>query len=283
MISIKKLTKYAMLSIALFILSPKGARADGFPLRPGKLVVSASASYFFANSKWDSVGVKKPFDNDGKFTSYTYSVYMEYGISRRFAFVGLLPYSVNSYMQSDYKSNYSGLTDLETGIRYYLANFNYKTYISIQGTVITPMYTNTNLGYGLTGAEFKLAYAGSGHLFGDSFYFSLADAVRQYFSSIGPFQDRYNASFGLTLDKKFREQISLSVSGFYSTSNDHAFDLQNPTNNRDFSFTQASIGYGHVFSKNISLFLTGGHFIIGRNTGDGLTGSLAFVYRINSR
>ena len=128
-----------------------------------------------------------------------------------------------------------------------------------------------------------MSFAGGGHLFGNNCYYVLEDGVRQYFGSAGPLQDRYNGTFGLTLDKEFENQISVAVSGFYSTSNNKEFNLLNPINNKDFAFNQASLSYGHSFDKHFSIFLTGGHFITGRNTGDGLTASGSIIYRIDYR
>jgi hypothetical protein len=178
---------------------------------------------------------------------------------------------------------YSGVGDLETGIRYYIGNIAFRSYFTVQATVISPLYTNLNLGYGLTGGEIKLSYGGGGHLFGLNSYYVLENAVRQYWGSTGPLQYRYNASYGLTLDKKFRNQISVAFGGVYSTSENKHFYLLNPVNNKDFAFNQVSLSYGHSFSKNFSFFLTGGHFITGRNTGDGVTASAALIYRIDYR
>jgi hypothetical protein len=278
---IKTLSKFIAVAVLLIIASIKIAYADGFPLRPGRLIISPSFSYFFANTRWDSVGHKEAFPKNGHFSSLSYSLYVEYGISRRFTLVASLPYVINKYQQSDYSSLNSGASDLETGLRYYLGNIAYKYYFSIQGTVITPLYTNPNLGYGLTGAELKLSFAGSGHLFGNNSFYVLENGVRQYFGSAGPLQDRYSGTFGVSLDKKFQNQISATISGVYSTSNNNQFNLLNPINNKNFAFNQASLSYGHTFDKNFSMFLTGGHFITGRNTGDGLTASASMIYRID--
>lgn len=279
----KVLPKFIAAAILLSVAFTKIAYADGFPLRPGRLIISPSVGYFFANSRWDSVGHKEAFPKNGQFTSFSYSLYVEYGVSRRFSLIASLPYVINKYQQSDYSSLNSGATDLETGLRYYLGNIAYKYYFSIQGTVITPLYTNLNLGYGLTGAELKLSFAGSGHLFGDNSFYVLEDGVRQYFGSAGPLQDRYSGTYGISLDKKFKNQISATVSGVYSTSNNNQFNLLNPVNNKNFAFTQASLSYGHSFDKNFSLFISGGHFITGRNTGDGITASASLIYRIDYR
>ena len=270
--------KYIAALAILIIALNKKSFADGFPVRPKTLILNPSVSYFFANKEWDSVGVKKPFPHNGQFTAITYSLSAEYGISRRWTFVALLPFVSNTFQQTGYKNSANGLTDLETGIRYYLANIDYKYYIMLQGTVITPLYTNPNLGYGQSGAELKLSFAGSGHLFGRNTYFSLENGVRQYFGSTGPTQDRYSGTFGVTLDSKFKNQVSVSLGGFYSTSSFTKLD-PNPAVNKNFAFNQVSVSYGHSFSRAFSVFLSGGTFITGRNTGAGSSASVALIIK----
>jgi protein XagA len=273
----KVLLKYFLITMPLCILH-NNSYADGFPLRPKTLLLNPSVSYFFANKGWDSLRVKRPFPLNGQFTAITYSLSAEYGISRRWTLVALLPYVSNTFQQTGYKNSSNGLTDLETGIRYYLANIDYKYYIMLQGTVITPLYTDPNLGYGQSGAELKLTFAGSGHLFGQNSYFSIENGVRQYFGSTGPQQDRYSGTFGLTLDSKFKNQVSISLGGFYSTSSFTKF-VPNPAVNKNFAFNQVSLSYGHSFSRSFSIFLSGGTFISGRNTGDGSSGSVSFIMK----
>src|SRR6185312_3693726 len=134
---------YIKLILAIVLLTAafqQKSYADGFPLRPGRLLLNPSVTYFFATKGWDSLRVLRPFANNGKFTSVTYTMAAEYGISRRWSVVAQLPYVTNSFTQTGYNSNNNGLTDLETGIRYYLANINYIYYFMLQGTVITPLY-----------------------------------------------------------------------------------------------------------------------------------------------
>src|SRR4051794_39694975 len=120
MILRKTFPKFIVIAALLVVAFSKIAFAGGFPLRPGRLIISPSVSYFFANSKWDSVGHKMAFPNNGQFSSYSYSLYAEYGISRRFSLVASVPYLVNSYRETNYSNTYSGVGDLETGIRYYI-------------------------------------------------------------------------------------------------------------------------------------------------------------------
>lgn len=279
----KPLCRLVLLTVLFSVTLFKIAFADGgFPTRPGRLLISPSVSYFFSNKGWDSTGVKKRFDNNGKYQSIGITVYAEYGINRRFAVIASLPYVFNSYSQDNFataKSN--GFTDLETGLRYYIANINFIYYFSIQGTAITPLYTNNNaLGYGEEGGELKLAFSGSGHLFNRSTYFNVTDGVRQYFGTNGPIQNRYTGTFGISLDTRFRNQVSASLTGINSYSNNKSFSPIFETN-KDYRFLQGSLSYGHSFNSQMSIFASGGAFLTGRNTGAGYTASLAFIYRLD--
>ena len=280
----KLLPKLLLATFLLFIASRQLSYATGgFPDRPGRLIISASASYFFANSGWDTLGVKRPFANNGQYSSIGFTMFAEYGISRRFAAVVTVPYVINNYQQDGSPATKSmGLTDMETGLKYYLANIAHIYYFSLQATAITPLYTSTDqsLGYKEEGAELKLAFSGTGHLFGGASYFNLDDGVRQYFGTNGPIQDRYNATYGVSLDKKFYNQLSVSLGGIYSQSNDTRFSHIFGTN-KDFSFVQASLSYGHSFGREFSIFISGGKFITGRNTGDGMTGTFALIYKLD--
>ena len=270
--------KTLLISIVILITSRGNSYAGGFPVRPGSLLLSPSVSYFYANKGWDSARTLRPFPNNGHFSSYTFQLYAEYGLTKRFTLVAQLPYVTNNYEQTDFKNSASGLTDLEVGLRYYVANIDYRFYFMLQGTAITPLYTNPSLGYGQSGAELKLIFSGSMKALGTNAYFSLENGFRQYFGSTGPFQDRYSGTFGLNLDKKFENQVSVSLGGFYSTSINKQFSYIQYAN-KDFAFNQVSLSYGHSFSRQFSLFLTGGKFINGRNTGDGMSGSVALVIK----
>src|SRR5437879_6475825 len=252
-------SKY-ILTFLLLIIALHKVYAGGYPLRPGRLLFSPSVSYFSASKQWNANGVLSPFPANGKFNSITTQLYMEYGISRRFSFVGSLPYAINDYHQDNYNpGKISGFTDLETGIKYYLASIGHQFFFTIQGTVITPLYKNTNLGYGESGAEFKAAFAGGGELFGRAYYINIGNGIRQYFGSIGPVQDRYSGTFGMTLDKKMKEQVSVSLGGFYTTSKYKTltpYQVANFYTSTNFSFKQVSLSYGHTFSNEFTVFVS---------------------------
>ncbi len=270
------------MAVMLFFASQSASYAGGFPVRPGSLLLSPSVNYFFANKGWDSLRRLSPFASGGKFQSISYSLYSEYGLTKRLTLVASLPFVMNSYKDNaGYSNETNGFTDLEVGIRCYVANIDYIYYFTLQGTFITPLYAdNPNLGYGEQGGEIKAAFGGSGHLLGKNYYFTVENGIRQYFGSQGPLQDRYTATFGITLDRRFHHQLSVSLGGFYSTSSFSAgYDAKKVASNKNFAFNQVSLSYGHTFGKRFSMFLTGGTFINGRNTGDGSSGSVAFIVK----
>jgi hypothetical protein len=282
---VKNLTKTFIISLTLALTCNQAVFADGgFPVRPGRLLLSPSVSYFFANSAWDTTGSPaKRYPNNGKYQSLGITLYGEYGISRKWAAVVSLPYVYNSFTQNIAPTNTTsnGLTDLETGIRYYLANIDYIYYFSLQGTAITPLYSNNpSLGYGEEGAELKLAVSGSGTMFDRSIYFNASDGFRQYFGTNGPWQNRYSGTFGITLDREYQNQVSLTASGIFSESTDKTFSPVLEAN-KDYSFFELSLSYGHTFTDEISLFATAGKFLTGYNTSAGTLFSLAFVYRLD--
>jgi hypothetical protein len=274
--------KYFLLAALFFATANSHSFAGGFPVRPGSLLLSPSVNYFFANKGWDSLRRLNSFANGGRFQSISYSLYSEYGISKRFTAVASLPFVTNNYRDNTgYSSETAGFSDLEVGIRYYIANIDYKYYFTVQGTFITPLYTNNaNLGYGQQGAEIKAAFAGSGKVFGKNCYFTLENGFRQYFGSSGPLQDRYTATFGLTLDRRFKHQVSASLGGFYSTSSfSSSYDPTRVAANKNFAFNQVSLSYGYSFNRKMAMFLTAGTFINGRNTGNGTSGSASIIIK----
>jgi hypothetical protein len=278
---IKTGLRYLLVATVIFITSQQNSYAGGFPVRPGSLLLSPSVSYFFANKGWDSLRRLTPFASGGKFTSVSYSLYAEYGLTKRFTLVAAVPYVMNTYEDDNgYRKSSTGVTDLETGIRYYLANINYIYYFSIQGTFITPLYQGTDLGYRQNGAELKFSFAGSGRIFGKNYYFTAENGVRKYFGTAGALQDRYSGTFGFTLDRRLKQQVSVSVGGFYSTSSlSSGYNPKAVNASKNFAFNQASISYGYSFSRAFSLFLSAGTFINGRNTGNGSSASASFIIK----
>jgi hypothetical protein len=266
--------------IAMLVLSQKMSYASGFPIKPHSWMISPSINYFFATKSWDSLRVKSPFSSNGRYNSVSLYIYSEYGISKRFAFIAQLPYVINNYQADNYSKKSAGLTDFETGLRYSLASIKNKYFFTLQGTLITPLYSDLNLGYRAEGGELKLAFACSGALGKLSYFLSVEDGVRQYAGTDGPTQNRYYGSFGLNLDKASKNQAIIALSGFNSSSNlNSSYNPSLVGSNKNFSFNQVTLSYGHAFTKRVTAYVAGSTFYSGRNTGAGSTMTASLVIK----
>ena len=217
--------------------------AGGWPTRKGRLLISPSINFFYADKYWDRQGKVNSYENDGYFTS-------------------------------------TGFGDVELGARYYIGNIKYKYYFAIQGLAILPPYKNTAnryLGYEAAGADVRLIGSCSGKLGSKTYYFNLEGGVRQYFTSQGPFQVRYFSTFGYNFAT--RHQVTLSASGVISSSTNKEFSGNLPSN-RDFSYLQGTLSYGYTIQKDLLLFAGVSRFLTGKNTGIGTNGSLSLVIKL---
>lgn len=264
--------------LLISLMGVKKAQAGAWPVRPGKVLLSLTGTYFNADQKWDTKGNRKQYDDNGYFRSLGAYLYGEFGASRVVTIVASLPYVSNTFTDGGLKSTVNGFGDAEIGGRIYITNIKFKFYLAVQGTIIVPLYTNSdtrNLGYQAFGTDLKLIGSGSGKLGGNkSFYYTLELGGRQYSSSTGPQQLRSTLSLGFNLDPK--NQIALSGNGVYSYSDYKQFD-NNLAENKDFSYVQASISAGHTFTKDFSVFIGYNQFVVGRNTGIGSNFSLSFI------
>ncbi|RVU00531.1 hypothetical protein EOD41_11040 [Mucilaginibacter limnophilus] len=262
----KNILTKLLLSVLLLASALTNALAGGMPVKKGKYILSGSISYFRSNDLWGGSGKVVKYPSNGYFSSTSVSLYGEYGISRRFTAVVTLPYLVNDFILEDGINSVSGLGDAEVGLRYYLGNIGFKHYFGLQASAVLPLYSNATLGFSKPAVDAKISYSGSGKLGSKSISLGGDIGVRQYFESEGPFQFKYSGNFSYYIGKK--DQIGVGVSGAISTSINKTVN-PNILINKDYSFTMASLNYGHNFTPKLSLFAGANHILVGRSTGRG--------------
>jgi len=267
----KSFTVIAFFLVLLFTIQAR-VFAGALPVRKGKLRVSVSASYFVAYSYWDKNSKLIHFPANGHFSAYGLSVLAEYGLTRRLTLVAQLPYTYISNVQQSYKVSTSGLGDGEVGLRYYLANIDYRYYFAVQGSAIVPLYSNRNLGYDVFGDEFKLLGFESGKIGTHTYYIAAEAGIAQYFDHTGPFQYRYSGTAGYVLDK--HSQIAVGLAGTISKSTNEGFS-SNLIQNRDFYYHLVSFNYGYTVNRYLTLFAGYSLLYAGNNTGKGSNVSLS--------
>ncbi len=255
----------------------------GFPIGKYRDIVVPTFSYYSQTDRFDQNGnIIKGTPGVG-FTSYSASLFVGYGISRRLDFIASVPYlyQVNNMGAGKSVVN-QGAGDLVAGLSYNLVNFSYLRFLSVQVSGVVPLYTNplgtSALGLGDYGTEVKLMYCGNLPGFIDKLgYFNTELAYRRYFNTQGPDQISFLATVGLPLSK--HNQISMDLLFFRSYSSNKSYN-SNFYAERDYAFFKPQLNIGHIFSRRFSAFLGGFYVPFGINTGVGYGGSLATVFKL---
>jgi hypothetical protein len=167
----------------------------GWPIGKYRNVVIPSFNYYSSQDSWDASGNKITGKPGAGFTSYAAGLYVGYGISRR---TDLIVNVIAPQQHSAYRDNNGnliqqssqGVGDLQVGLAYNLVNFGYKSFLSVMGSGIIPLYDTLKtvaLGYATYGAEVKLMYSGgidNGIL--KHTYYNMEVGYRRYFDTQGP-------------------------------------------------------------------------------------------------
>ncbi|WP_448702914.1 hypothetical protein ACFGVR_11215 [Mucilaginibacter sp. AW1-3] len=272
-------------SISLFLVmillfNNTGVRAGGNPVGKKRLFIIVSTSYYFANTFWDENGQQQQYPDNGKYTTLSLSVNAEYGFSRRIALVASLPFSANYFKSSVNSTTTSSLGDASVGMSYYLANIAYRTYFSVQGNFVFPVYQNTATvihGYGDVGANAQFLVSGDFKLGEKSIAFGGTVGASQFFGELAPLQLTLGGNLGMAVSKK--NQLSIAATAAASFSPEKAFDPTSPAPAKDYRYTQITLNFSHNISRNKSLFFSGTRFLVGKNTGIGNTITAGFTYK----
>jgi len=251
----------------------------GFPIGKYRDIVVPSFSYYSQTDRYDINGNIVKGQPGARFSSYSTSLFIGYGITRRLDFIASVPflYQINALGKGNSIIN-QGVGDLVAGLSYNLVNFNYKRFLSVQVSGVVPLYSSNNgtspLGLGDYGSEIKLMYCGSMPGKG---YFNTELAYRRYFDYQGPDQFSFLVTYGYPVTK--HNQISIDLLLFRSFSDNKAFN-SNVFAERDYAFFKPQINFGHQFSRRFSLFIGGFYVPYGINTGVGYGGSLVAVFKL---
>jgi hypothetical protein len=278
--------KSYLLVLILIVLASVNHAYAGWPIGKYRNVVIPSFNYYSSQDTWNSSGQKIKGAPGAGFTSYSLGLYVGYGLSRRMDLIVnvIAPQQNSAYRDGQgilHKAQSSGVGDMQVGLNYNLVNFGYKSFLSLGGSVIVPLYDTTKavaLGYGAYGSELKLMYSGGiDEGFFKHTYYNLEFGYRRYFATQGPNVLIYTSSLGIPLGK--RNQIGIESSGQYSSSTNKSFN-PNLAINKDFSFNKASLDYGHTFTRRISVFVVGFYTLFGHNTGVGYGGSVQTIFKL---
>jgi hypothetical protein len=280
----EKLRLYA-LAVCLFFafILPYKAIA-GFPIGKYRDIVVPSFNYYSQTDHYDVYGNYVKGAPGVKFSSYSTSLFVGFGLSRRLDFLVTVPflYQVNNLGLSNKSVISQGAGDMVAGLSYNLVNFDYKRFFSVQVSGVVPLYTpvmgNSALGLGDYGSEIKFMYCGAlPSIIADKGYFNTEVAYRRYFNTQGPDQYSWLGTIGYPIS--WHNQVSFDITVLRSFSSNTAFNI-NYNAERDYAYVKPQLNFGHQFSRRCTVFVGGYYVPYGINTGLGYGGSVSAILKL---
>lgn len=274
--------KIYLLSVFTLLLLSSATRVyAGWPIGKYRHIFTPSFTYYTSKNQWDRDGKKISGGDGTRFNAFSIGLFGGVGISRRADLLASVTLSSqSSRIGSDKLPSVTGLGDATLGLSYNLAHWKYKRFLSVQGTIIAPLYTvkstGNTLGYGVLGAEAKVMF--SGQLAGPS-YFNAEGGFRRYFDDKGPNQIVYSLTVGTPLDKRKKHQLSADVGGVSSHSANETITPINPNLVYDGYYVKGSVNYGYKFTNKFSTFGSVFTTLAGRNAAQGSGFALFAIYK----
>jgi hypothetical protein len=272
---------YLLSVLTLLMISCVTRVYAGWPIGKYRHIFTPSFTYYTSKNQWDRQGKKVDGGSGTRFNAYSIGLFGGVGISRRADLLASVTLTgQSSTIGGEKLPSVTGLGDATLGLSYNLVHWKYKRFLSIQGTVIAPLYTvkttGNTFGYGVLGAEGKLMY--SGQLVGLS-YINLEGGFRRYFDDKGPNQIVYSLTIGSPLDSRKKNQISADIGGVSSKSANETLTPVNPNLVYDGYYIKGSINYGHKFTNKVSLFGSAFTTLAGRNAAQGSGFAIFGIYK----
>lgn len=272
-----------IITIVLLAIISSAAHA-GFPIGRGKYLIVPSYNLYTAKGYWNGEGGYLDYTDNGRFASHYFGVYGGVGIGDKLDLIGNINYTLQTKRETNNLQSNGSLGDATVGLQYLLNSFDYYKFLTVSGSLIIPLYTNTGgkepyTGFQQVGGEIKMSFASTNRERLKNTYYDVTGGLRQYFSPEGPTQLFLDALFGIPLNDK--NKITFSMNGVNSTSSSTA--LFNPNNlnlNRSFSYFRLGAGFGTKISQSNQIFFNIFSDIFGRNTGKGSGGSIQLVVKL---
>ena len=280
----KKLRLSLVVCLFFALLLPHKTFA-GFPIGKYRDIVVPSFNYYSQTDHYDVYGNYVKGAPGARFSSYSFSLFAGYGISRRLDFLVTVTYlyQVNNLGTGNKTIMTQGAGDIVAGLSYNIGNYNYLRYLSVQVSGVVPLYTvpantTSSLGLGDYGAEIKVMFCGALPTFiADKGYFNTEVAYRRYFNFQGPDQISWLGTVGLPIS--WHNQVSMDITVFRSFSPNKTFNI-NYNAERDYAFVKPQLNFGHTFSRRFTLFAGGYYVPYGINTGLGYGGALTAILKL---
>ncbi len=268
--------KKSIILLLLFSLSNL-AKAD-WPVGKKRTNLTPSFTYYYTNRIFGADGKVRASPNGDKFTSKTLNFYGVTGLSRRLDLIYNVPIAFITAQNIFVKNTKIGIADVWVGLAYHTPSQDLKSFFTVKGQLIIPMYSNTNiphLGYGSLGAQIAANYSFSpkkgSYLVAEGVY------TRYFAQQDGPNQYLLNLTYGKELASAML--ITFTFNNLISVSADKTFS-NNLNANKDFTIGKLSGAIGKKISRTVTPYFQTYYTIYGRNSGLGFGCSLFVSIKI---
>ena len=265
----------------LVIVSATASHAGAWTAPKNTFYDKLAFNHYFANQSFNSRGERVDSPNNGKFTDFNLSNYVEFGITDDLTVINSLAYK---WLENDtdrhlYKGY--GLGDVDLGLRYKLMD-NSAGIVSSQLLVKIPgPYDKKDplpLGNGQFDTELRLLY-------GRSLYplipgYGNVEIGYRWRAEAPSDEIRYLVEFGLDITKCFYTRAKLD--GTLSMDNGTKMDTSgNPTTTNNFDLGKLDLTIGYKAAPTWGVELSYVPEIYGQNTAAGATYSLGLYVKTN--
>lgn len=271
----KKLVVFLLVSL-FFAASASVAFAGAWTAKDGAFYDKAAFNFYSSQKNFDSSADRKDTPNNGKFTDYNLSNYLEYGLTNDLTLINSLAYKWLENEDNNTRSKGYGLGDIDLGLRYKLLDSDKIGIVSSQLLVKIPGPYDTDdalpLGNGQFDTELRLLY-------GRSLYplipgYGNVELGYRWRAEDPSDEIRYLIEFGVDLSKVVYTRAKLD--GTFSVDNGQKIDTSgNPTTTNNFDLGKLDLTVGYKAAPSWGVEASYVPSIYGQNTSAGSTYTLA--------
>lgn len=270
---------YVALLVPLLLAgTAPSAHAGAWPQKQGHLYNRLSINYFHADRDFDGDGERTGMADNGEFTDYNLSNYLEYGLLDPLTGVASLTYKRIRNDNDQRRDTTWGVGDIDVGLRHRLVENNLGVFAA-QGLVKIPEAYDEDddlpLGNGQYDLEARLLY-------GRSLYPLLPGYAGIEVGYRWRLEDpsdevRYLVEFGADFTENLYGRVKLD--GIYSMDNGKRRDVSgNPTTTNNFDLGKLDVTVGYKLTSAWGLEAAWTPALYGQHTAAGATYTLAVSY-----
>jgi hypothetical protein len=274
----KRIMHYILMAMVLLAASAATSFAGAWTQKAGHIYDRVAVNYYFADRNFDGDGDRSAFANNGEFTDYNLSNYLEYGLTDPLTVFGSLAYK-RIENDNDLRTDTTwGIGDIDLGLRRRLVE-NDLGVLAVQGLVKIPAAYDKDdylpLGNGQYDIEGRLLY-------GRSLYpllpgYTNLELGYRWRDGAPSDEIRYLVEVGFDLSPKIYTRGKLD--GIYSVDNGSRTDASgNPTTTNNFDLAKLDLTVGFKLSPAWALEVGWTPALYGQNTAAGATYTLAMAF-----